>query len=75
MLLAPAVFFLPGLGLIGMAGPIVTTLVSALEGAAVVGGLSALGAALVQVGVPKDQIIKFDRARSVLAQSKTPAAV
>lgn len=95
MLLAPAIFVFPGLGLIGMAGPIVTTLVSALEGAVVVGGLSALGAALTQIGVPKDQVIKYEaalksdkyllvvhgsaeelnRARSILAQSKMPAAV
>ena len=62
MLLAPAVFLLPGLGLVGMAGPFVATLVGALEGAAVVGGLSALGAALTQIGVPKDQAIKYETA-------------
>jgi len=65
MLLAPAVFLLPGLGLVGMAGPIVATLVGALEGAVVVGGLSALGAALTQVGVPKDQVIKYEAALKV----------
>ncbi len=62
MLLAPAVFVLPGLGLVGMAGPFVATLIGALEGAVVVGGLSALGAALTQVGVPKDQVIKYEAA-------------
>ena len=65
LLLAPAVFFLPGLGVVGMAGPIVAALVGALEGAAVVGGLSALGAALTQVGVPKDQVIKYEAALKV----------
>ena len=65
LLLAPAVFVLPGLGVVGMAGPIVATLVSALEGAVVVGGLSALGAALTQVGVPKDQVIKYETALKV----------
>lgn len=60
LLLAPAVFVLPGLGLVGMAGPFVATLVSALEGAVVVGGISALGAALTQIGVPKDQVIKYE---------------
>ena len=65
MLLAPAVFVLPGLGVVGMAGPIVATLVGALEGAVVVGGLSALGAALTQIGVPKDQIIKYEAALKV----------
>ena len=62
MLLAPAIFFLPGLGLMTMAGPVVSVLVGALEGAVVVGGLSALGAALTQIGVPKDQVIKYETA-------------
>ena len=65
LLMAPAVFVLPGLGVVGMAGPIVATLVGALEGAVVVGGLSALGAALTQVGVPKDQVIKYEAALKV----------
>ena len=65
LLLAPAVFVLPGLGVVGMAGPFVATLVGALEGAAVVGGLSALGAALTQIGVPKDQVIKYEAALKV----------
>jgi len=60
MLLAPAVFFLPGLGLVAMAGPFVAALVGGLEGALVVGGLSALGAALTQLGVSKDQAIKYE---------------
>jgi len=62
LLLAPAVFFLPGLGLVAMAGPVVAALVGALEGAVVVGGASALGAALVQVGAGKDQAIKYETA-------------
>ena len=65
LLLAPAVFMLPGVGLVAMAGPVVAALVSALEGAIVVGGLSALGAALTQVGVPKDQVIKYETALKV----------
>ena len=65
LLLAPAVFFLPGLGLVALAGPMVAALVGALEGAAVVGGLSVLGAALSQIGVPKDQVIKFETAIKV----------
>ncbi len=65
LLLAPAVFVLPGLGLVGLAGPVVAALVSALEGAVVVGGLSALGAALTQIGVPEDQVIKYEAALKV----------
>jgi hypothetical protein len=62
LLLAPAVFFLPGLGLVAMAGPVVAALIGALEGAVVVGGLSALGGALIQIGLPKDQVIKYETA-------------
>jgi hypothetical protein len=62
LLFAPAIFLLPGVGLIAMAGPIVATLVAGLEGAVVVGGLSALGAALYTVGIPKTQIIKYEKA-------------
>jgi hypothetical protein len=65
LLLAPAVFFVPGLGLLALAGPVVAALVGALEGAVVVGGVSALGAALMQIGVPKDQIIKYETAVKV----------
>lgn len=65
LLLAPAVFFVPGLGLLAMAGPVVSALVGALEGVVVVGGLSALGAALTQIGVPKDQAIKYETALKV----------
>jgi hypothetical protein len=65
LLLAPAIFVLPGLGVVGMAGPFVATLIGALEGAVVVGGLSALGAALTQIGVPKDQVIQYETALKV----------
>ncbi len=65
LLLGPALFFLPGIGLVAMAGPVVTALVGAFEGAVVVGGLSALGAALTQIGVPKDQVIKYETALKV----------
>ena len=65
LLLAPAVFFLPGWGLVAMAGPVVSALVGALERAVVAGGVSALGAALTQIGVPKNQVIKFETAMKV----------
>lgn len=65
LLMAPAVFFLPGLGLLAFAGPVVAVLVSALEGAVVMGGVSVLGAALMQIGVPKDKVIKYETALKV----------
>ena len=65
LIFAPAVFFLPGIGLIAMAGPLVAALVSTLEGAVVVGGVSALGAALVGMGIPKEQVVKYETALKV----------
>jgi hypothetical protein len=62
LLLAPAAFVLPGLGLVAMAGPVVSALFGALEGAVVVGGLSALGAALITIGVPQDLVVKYEAA-------------
>lgn len=62
ILMAPAVFLLPPLGMVAMAGPIVSVVISALEGAVLVGGLSAVGAALSQMGVPKDQVILYETA-------------
>ncbi len=38
MLFGPAFFWVPGIGLLGVAGPFIQVLLSALEGAAVVGG-------------------------------------
>lgn len=62
LLLAPAVFFLPGLGYILFAGPVVLALASAIEGAAIVGGASVLGAALSSLGMHKDAIMKYETA-------------
>jgi len=61
LLLGAAFVWVPGFGPLAIAGPIVHTLVGALEGAAVVGGLSAAGAALVSLGLPKEQAIKYER--------------
>ena len=65
LLLAPAVFMIPGVGLVAMAGPMVATLVGGLEGAVVVGGVSALVAALTQGGLPKDRALKVEAALKV----------
>jgi len=62
LLLAPAIFFLPGFGLVAMAGPIVAALIGALEGAVVVGGLTALGAGLTHIGIPYNQALQYETA-------------
>ncbi len=45
-----------------MAGPLVAWIVGALEGAAVLGGLSAIGAGLYGMGIPKDSVIQYEAA-------------
>jgi hypothetical protein len=62
LLFGSAFLVIPGLGFVAAAGPIVAWIVAALEGAVVVGGLSAIGAALVSAGIPKDSIIKYETA-------------
>ena len=59
-LVGAAFFWIPGIGPIAAAGPFVPLLVGALEGAALVGGFSALGAALTALGVPKKHILKYE---------------
>jgi hypothetical protein len=60
MLFGSAFFLIPGLGPILAAGPVVTWIVAALEGAVLVGGVSALGAGLFSLGIPKDSILKYE---------------
>jgi hypothetical protein len=62
LLMAPAVFLFPPIGVVAMAGPIVSIIVSALEGALLVGGLSAIGAALSSMGVSDEEIIQYESA-------------
>ena len=62
MLFGAAFFAIPGIGPILVAGPLVAWIVGALEGAVVVGGLSALGAGLYSIGIPKDSIVKYEAA-------------
>ena len=61
LLFGAAFFWLPGIGPIAVAGPIVHAFAGALEGAAVVGGFGVLGAALTSIGVPKDSIVKYEK--------------
>jgi hypothetical protein len=51
---------IPGIGPIIAAGPIVAWIIGALEGAALVGGISALGAGLFSFGIPKDSVVKYE---------------
>ncbi|GMT46601.1 hypothetical protein MNBD_NITROSPIRAE03-740 [hydrothermal vent metagenome] len=62
LLFGSALFFIPGIGPIAVGGPMVSWIVAALEGAVAVGGMSAIGAALYSVGIPKDSIVKYETA-------------
>jgi uncharacterized membrane protein len=57
-----ALFWIPGLGPLMVAGPLVGWVVGALEGALVVGGLSVIGASLYSLGIPKDSILRYETA-------------
>jgi len=60
LLFGSAVFMIPGVGPLLVAGPLVGWIVAGLEGAVVVGGVSAAGAGLFSLGIPKDSVIKYD---------------
>jgi len=62
VLFGSAFFLIPGLGPVFMAGPLVAAIVSGLEGAVVVGGVSVLGASLVSLGVSRDAAIQYETA-------------
>ena len=59
-LLGAAFFWVPGIGQVLVAGPLVMWIVGALEGAAVVGGVSALGAGLYSIGIPKKSVMQYE---------------
>ncbi len=60
LLFGSAFFWVPGIGPLLVAGPMVAWFVGALEGAAVVGGVSALGAALASIGIPKNSVLQYE---------------
>ena len=62
LLFGAAFFAIPGIGPVLIAGPLVSWIVGALEGVIVVGGLSAIGAGLYSIGIPKDSVLKYETA-------------
>jgi hypothetical protein len=70
---------IPVVGPVIVLGYLATVAISAVEGAVVVGGLSALAAALYSIGVPKDSVIQYEsalKADSFLVMAHgTPEAV
>src|SRR5271157_6241872 len=51
---------IPVVGHVVVLGYLAAVAVSAIEGAIVVGGLSALGAALYSSGIPKDSVVRYE---------------
>ena len=62
LLFGAAFFAIPGIGPVLIAGPLVAWIIGALEGAVVVGGLTAVGAGLYSIGIPKDSVVKYESA-------------
>ena len=64
-LFGSAFFFIPGVGPLLFAGPVIGWLVGALEGAVIVGGMSALGAGLVSMGIPENSVLQYETALKI----------
>ena len=59
-LLGPAFFWIPGIGPLLVAGPMISWIIAGLESAITVGGMSAVGAGLCSIGIPKDSIVVYE---------------
>ena len=59
-LFGSAFFWVPGVGQLLVAGPLVIWIVGGLEEAAVVGGITALGAGLYSIGIPKNSVVQYE---------------
>jgi hypothetical protein len=67
----------PAVGQVVVLGYLASIVIAAIENAVVVGGISALAAALYSIGVPKDSVIQYETALktdSFLVTAHGPAA-
>ncbi len=62
LLFGSAFFLVPGIGHVMVLGPVAGWIIGALENAVIVGGLSAIGAGLYSIGIPKDSILQYETA-------------
>jgi len=62
VLFGSALMFIPIVGHIVILGPLAAMLFSGLQGAVVVGGVSALAGALTSIGIPKDSVLRYETA-------------
>lgn len=57
-----AFFTVPGIGPVLVAGPLAGWIVAALENAAIFGGMSPVGAGLYSIGIPRDNVVRYETA-------------
>lgn len=62
LLFGSAFLFIPVVGHVVVLGPLVSWIANGLAGAAVGGGLGALGSALYSIGIPRDSILQYQTA-------------
>jgi len=62
LLFGAAVFWVPAIGPVLVGGSLVAWIVAGLENAVVVGGLSAIGAGLYSIGIPKNSVVTYETA-------------
>ena len=62
VLFGSAMMFVPVVGHVIVLGPLAAMLFGGLQGAVLVGGISALGGALMAVGIPKDSVLRYETA-------------
>ena len=60
LLFGAAFFWVPAIGPVLVGGPLVASIIAGLEDALLVGGLSAIGAGLYSIGIPKDSIVTYE---------------
>ena len=62
LLFGAAFFWVPAIGPVLAGGSLVAAIVAGLENAVVIGGLSAIGAGLYSIGIPKDSVVTYETA-------------
>ena len=62
VLFGSALMFVPVVGHVIILGPLAAAVFGGLEGAVLVGGISALAGALMAVGIPRDSVLRYETA-------------
>lgn len=60
LLIGSAFFLIPGIGPLLVAGPLVCSILGALDGALLTGGTSVLGGGLFSLGVPENMVLQYE---------------